>query len=115
LGLHWQLPGYQPDFCVPGGALVFELRQSRTSGEYLVRAFYTAQTWEQLRNLTPLGLQAPPATAQLLIPGGREPGAGRDVRFERFQRLLRKAIGPQFVEAPAKEVPPGVLTGVPLK
>jgi 4-phytase/acid phosphatase len=115
LGLHWQLPGYQPDFCAPGGALVFELRQSRSSGEHLVRVFYTAQTWEQLRNLTPLGLQTPPATAQLLIPGGREPGAGLDVKFDRFQRLLKKAIGPQFVEDPAKEVPPGVLTGVPLK
>jgi 4-phytase/acid phosphatase len=115
LGLHWQLPGYQPDFCAPGGALVFELRQSSTSGEHLVRVFYTAQTWEQLRDLTPLGLQTPPATAQLLIPGGREPGAGLDVRFARFQSLLKKAIGAQFVEDPAREVPPGVLTGVPLK
>ncbi len=115
LGLHWQLPGYQPDFCAPGGALVFELRQQKSSGSYLVRAFYTAQTWDQLRDLTPLTLEAPPATTQLLIPGGREPGAGLDVRFERFQRLLKKAIGPQFVEDPAKEVPPGVLTDVPLK
>ena len=115
LGLHWQLPGYQPDYCAPGGALVFELRQSRASGEYLVRAFYTAQTWDQLRNLTPLTLEVPPATVQLLIPGGREPGAGLDVTFERFQKLLKRAIGAQFVEDPAKEVPPGVLTGVPLK
>lgn len=114
LGLHWQLPGYQPDFCPPGGALVFELRQSKASGDYLVRAFYTAQTWDQLRNLTPLTLDAPPATVQLLIPG-REPGATLDVNFERFQGLLKKAIGTQFVEDPAKEVPPGVLTGVPLK
>ena len=115
LGLHWQLPGYQPDFCPPGGALVFELRQSRSSREHLVRVFYTAQTWEQLRNLTPLGLQTPPATTQLLIPGGREPGAGLDVSFARFQRLLKRAIGQQYVEDPAREVPPGVLTGVPLQ
>ena len=114
LGLHWQLPGYQRDFCPPGGALVFELRQSWTSGEYLVRAFFTAQTWDQLRNLTPLTLEAPPATVQLLIPGGGEPGAGPDLKFERFRRLLSKAIGRQFVEDPAKEVPPDVLTGVPL-
>jgi 4-phytase/acid phosphatase len=114
LGLHWQLQGYQPDFCPPGGALVFELRQSQTSGEYLVRAFFTAQTWEQLRNLTPLTLEAPPATVQLLIPGGREPAEGPDVKFERFQRILKKAIGRQFVEDPWKEVPPDILTGVPL-
>ena len=115
LGLHWQLPGYQPDFCAPGGALVFELRQSRTSGEHLVRVFYTAQTWDQLRNLKPLTLEEPPASMQLLIPGGREPGAGMDVRFERFQKLLKKAIDPQFVEDPANEAPPDGLTGVPLR
>jgi len=109
------VPRQQPDFCAPGGALVFELRQSRASGDYLVRAFYTAQTWDQLRNLTPLTLESPPATIQLLVPGGREPGTGLDVKFERFQKLLQKAIGPRFVEDPAKEVPPGVLTGVPLK
>ena len=115
LGLHWQLPGYQPDFCAPGGALVFELRESKDSGGYLVRAYYTAQTWDQLRNLTALTLDAPPATIQLLIPGGREPGTGMDVGFKRFQSLLKKAIGSQYVEDPTKETPPPVLTGVPLK
>ncbi|MBZ5591537.1 MAG: hypothetical protein LAP39_04835 [Acidobacteriia bacterium] len=115
LRLHWQLPGYQPDFCAPGGALVFELRQSRDSGEYLVRAFYTAQSFDQLRNLTPLTLNAPPETIQLLIPGGAKPGAGLDVKFEKFQKLLRNAIGPQYIQDPATEVPPGVLASVPLQ
>jgi len=57
LKMHWTLPGYQPDFCPPGGALVFELRQSKSSQEYLVRVFFTAQTFDQLRNLTPLTLE----------------------------------------------------------
>ena len=113
LHLHWLLPGYQPDFCPPGGALVFELRQSRSSGEYLVRAFYTAQTFDQLRNLTPLTIENPPATMQLLIPGGRESAGSLDVRFDTFQKLLRNAIGPKYVQDPSTEVPPGVLTGVP--
>ena len=113
LSLHWQLPGYQPDFCAPGGALVFELRQSRRSGEYLVRAFFTSQSFDQLRNLTPLTLTAPPETIQLSIPGGSKPGATLDVKFEIFQKLLRDAIGPQYVQNPALEVPPGVLAGVP--
>jgi len=113
LQAHWQLPGYQPDFCAPGGALVFELRQSKESGEYLVRVFYTAQSLDQLRNLTPLSLTAPPETAQLLIPGGSKPGASLDVKFATFQNLLEDAIGRQYVQDPATEVPPGVLTGVP--
>jgi 4-phytase/acid phosphatase len=113
LGAHWQLPGYQPDLCAPGGALVFELRQSKETGEYLVRVFYTAQSLDQLRNLTPLSLTAPPETVQLLIPGGSKPGATLDVKFETFQNLLHNALGRQYVQNPSTEVPPGVLNGVP--
>ncbi len=115
LRLHWLLPGYQPDFCSPGGALVFELRESRTSGAFVVRVFYTSQTLDQLRNLTPLTLEAPPATMQLVIPGARRSGTGLDVDFRSFQRLAKAAIGQEYVQDPAQEVPPGVLTGVPLK
>ena len=67
LHMHWLLPGYQPDYCAPGGNLVFELRQSRSSGEYIVRAYYTAQTFDQLRNLSALTAEQPPATMQLSI------------------------------------------------
>jgi 4-phytase/acid phosphatase len=109
---HWQLPGYQPDFCAPGGALVFELRQYNRSKQYLVRVFYTAQTFDQLRSLTPLTLQNPPATMQLLIPGGSRSATNLDVQFGVFQKLLRNAIGYGYVEKPWKEDPPGVLTGV---
>jgi 4-phytase/acid phosphatase len=115
LDLHWQLPGYQPDFCPPGGALVFELRQSTDTGEYLVRVFYTAQSFDQLRNLTPLTLDQPPETIQLMIPGGHKPGASMDIKFETFQKLLTKAIGPQYVQDPSTEVPPDVLPSVPLQ
>jgi 4-phytase/acid phosphatase len=54
LHLHWMLNGYQQDYSAPGGALVFELRQVAKTKEYLVRVFYIAQTFDQLRNLTPL-------------------------------------------------------------
>lgn len=115
LGLHWALPGYQPDFCAPGGALVFELRQSRRSREFLVRAYYTAQTFDQLRDLTPLTLTEPPATVQLRIPVDRPPGESPDVRFDVFQRALKRAMDQDCVEDPATEIQPGVLTDVPLK
>jgi len=114
LGLHWALPGYQPDFCAPGGALVFELRQSTKSKEYLVRAFYTAQTFDQLRNLTPLTLDSPPATMQLTIPGGGNSAADLDVKWATFKKLLSKAIDQKYVQHPSEEVPPDVLTDVPL-
>src|SRR5208337_4833947 len=112
LNAHWQLPGYQPDFCAPGGALVFELRQSIRSKQYLVRVYYTAQTFDQLQSLTPLTLEQPPATVQLPIPGGSRSATNLDVKFSVFQKLLSSAIGQRYVEKPWKEDPPGVLTGV---
>jgi 4-phytase/acid phosphatase len=114
LGVHWTLPGYQTDFCAPGGALVFELRQSKQSKKYLVRAFYTAQTFDQLRNLTPLTLEEPPATMQLTIPGGSNSNGDLDVKWATFKKLLTKAIGQQYVQPFGEEVPPGVLDNVPL-
>lgn len=111
LKLHWQLPGYQPDFCAPGGALVFELRKNMKSKKYLVRAFYTAQTFEQLRELTPLTLEQPPATMQLLIPGGSESATDLDVSFGSFQKLLRAGIDPKYVQNPRNEVYPDIFTG----
>jgi 4-phytase/acid phosphatase len=109
LGAHWLLPGYQPDFCPPGGTLVFELRQVRATGQYLVRVFYTAQTFDQLRNLTTLTLAEPPATMQLLIPGGSNSATNLDVTFTTFSNLMNEAIGLEYVQPFDKETPPGVL------
>ena len=114
LHLRWLLPGYQPQYCAPGGSLVFELRES-SAGKYFVRVFYTAQTFDQLRNLTPLTLDQPPATQQLLIPNGSNDSKTLDVDFGRFENLLEKAINSKYVQNPATEVPPGPLTGVPLQ
>ena len=105
LDMHWLLPGYQPDFCAPGGALIFELRQVIATGRYLVRVCYTAQTFDQLRNLIPLTLGAPPATQQLLVPGGSS-ATNLDVDFATFTNLMNAAIGMQYVEPFTNEVPP---------
>jgi 4-phytase/acid phosphatase len=105
LDMHWLLPGYQPDFCAPGGALVFELRQVITNGQYLVRVFYTAQTFDQLRNLAPLTLGAPPATQQLLVPGGNST-TNLDVDFNTFTNLMNAAIDMEYLEPFADEVQP---------
>lgn len=114
LRMHWLLPGYQPDYCAPDGALVFELRQSRTTGKFLVRVFYTAQTFDQLRDLTPLSLEQPPATAQLFVPGGPAGTASLDVPLVDFKALVERAMDPHSVQDPRKEHAPGPLDGVPL-
>lgn len=113
LNVHWQLPEYQPDYCALGGAIVFELRQViGATDSYLVRVYYTAQTLDQLRNLTRLSISNPPATIQLLVPGGSKSDTDLDVDFNVFKRLLTQAIGQEYVEDPRKEIPPDVLTGV---
>lgn len=114
LGVHWQLPGYQADFCAPAGALVFELRRSRTTKKHIVRVYYTAQTFDQLRNLTPLSLEEPPATMQLTVPGGSSADGNLDVEWPVFRKLLTRAIGREYVQPYRKAVAPAVLESIPL-
>jgi len=114
LGLHWNLPGYQPDFCSPGGALVFELRQKKSSRDYVVRVYYTSQTFDQLRNLTQFSLQSPPATMQLMVPGGSNSATDLDVKWATFKKLMTNAIDMDYVQPYNKENPPGPLNNVPL-
>lgn len=114
LRAHWTLPGFQPDFVGPGGALVFELRRDNKSKEYLVRVFYTGQTFDQLRHLTPLTLDEPPATMQLAIPGGSNSTTDLDVKWATFKKLLSEAIDLKSVQPFGQEDPPGVISNVPL-
>ena len=97
LGLKWWLPGTQPNPVLPGGALVFELRHRRADDRFIVRAYYVSQTLEQIRNLTPLSLEAPPAVAPIFIPGCSEAGPGYDVPLDKFEMLLERVVDPQFV------------------
>lgn len=66
--LHWQVPSYPADEVPPGSALGFEL-VSNAKGDRYVRAFYRAQTMDQLRNLEPLGSGDALFRRYLAIPG----------------------------------------------
>ena len=96
--LDWILPGYPPDFCAPGGALVFELRQAQSTGEYIARASYVAQTMDQMRNLTALTLATPPASAAVFIPGCSVSNATFDCPLATFVKVTNHAIDPQSVD-----------------
>jgi len=96
--IDWLLPGYQPDFCAPGGALVFQLRQSQSTGEYVVRAAYIAQTMDQLRNQTPLTLEAPPGIAPIFIPDCSSANATFDCPLAKFVRIAKQVIDPQAAD-----------------
>ncbi len=112
--LDWILPGYEADVCAPGGTLVFELRQSRSTGEYLVRATYRAQTMDQLRNLTVLTLTAPPPVAPVFIPGCSIQNATFDCPLADFVRVARQVIDPRSVEQTGESAEPLSGYGLPL-
>jgi 4-phytase/acid phosphatase len=98
LRLDWLLPSYQADFCAPGGALVFQLRQSQSTGEYIVRASYLAQTLDQLRNRTILSLATPPASGPVFIPGCSIRNATFDCDLAGFVAVANRAIDAKFVD-----------------
>ncbi|MFT4257876.1 MAG: histidine-type phosphatase [Pseudoxanthomonas sp.] len=89
LDLHWTVPGYPQDDPPPGGALGFEVLSDAAGTQY-VRAFYRAQTMDQVRELQPLGEDNAPAYLYLDIPG-----CARECRFEDFDKLVRgKLVAP---------------------
>jgi len=67
LGVHFQLEGYGYDDPPIGGALRLEVLRNRRTGESVVRASYQAQRPDQIRNLTPLGVDAPPSVQDVVI------------------------------------------------
>jgi 4-phytase/acid phosphatase len=96
--IDWLLPQYQPDFCGPGGDLVFQLRQSQSTGEYLIRASYIAQTLDQLRNQTILTMDVPPAIAPVSIPNCSINNATFDCPLGKFVRMANELIDPHSAD-----------------
>ena len=86
LDLHWKVPGYPRDNPPPGGALGFEM-SSDASGRQFVRAFYRAQTMDQVRELQPLTAGNAPSYEYLGIPGCAELCPLTD-----FDRIVRSKL-----------------------
>ena len=89
LDMHWEIGDYPPDSLPPGGALGFERLRDR-SGRIFVRAFYQAQTMDQLRNLTPLTAAQPPAQVEVRIPGCSP--AGGPCELARFREIVMRKL-----------------------
>jgi 4-phytase/acid phosphatase len=77
---------------------VFELRQSQSTGAYIVRASYISQTLDQLRNRTVLTLNTPPASAPLFIPGCSVRNDTFDCPLAKFAALAKQVIDPQSAD-----------------
>jgi 4-phytase / acid phosphatase len=94
LGLDWTLDGLV-DGTPPGGALMFELWRSRSSGQHFVRVFYVAQTLEQMRQSQPLTEANPPGVAPIFVPGCSGPDLSCPI--DAFWAAMNAAIDPDYV------------------
>jgi 4-phytase/acid phosphatase len=97
LNLNWIIDG-RPDDTPPGGALVFELWKNTETSTYEVRTYYLAQTLDQMRNVTALTRQHPPARAQVFVPGCGTGGDGFPCDWKAFEQTTIRAIDPAFVK-----------------
>ena len=68
LNLSWITDGRRDD-TPPGGAIVFELWQTPSSGRYFVRTYFAAQSLDQMRNSVALTSANPPDRALVFVPG----------------------------------------------
>jgi len=92
--LHWQVPSYPADEIPPGSALGFELLRAPSGTQY-VRAFYRAQTMDQLRNQQPLTGENPPFRTYLPIPDCGNSPSEEACTLEAFLGLVEaRDLGP---------------------
>jgi len=87
LGAHFTAADYPQDDPPPGGAMGFELLKDG-AGKAYVRAFYTAQSMDQLRELQPLTASNPPAYAYFKVPGCGVAGEPTLCPLETFQKIV---------------------------
>ncbi|KAB0265902.1 histidine-type phosphatase [Microvirga brassicacearum] len=102
LGVEWQLEGYPANDTPPGGAIVFERSRDTVTNKRSVRAYYTAQTTDQIRNLIPPFGDGRPRDAALTLPGC--PHRAKICELTDFfkgleSRIDRSATGPVSYQA----------------
>ncbi|RYD66007.1 MAG: histidine-type phosphatase [Sphingomonadales bacterium] len=85
--LHWRVPSYPADDVPPGSALGFELLKD-AGGRSYVRAFYRAQTMDQLRYQIRLTGKRGPFRQYLAIPGCGNSARATACRLEQFGALV---------------------------
>ena len=94
LHLNWTLDG-RADDTPPGSALVFEVWEG-THGTESIKAYFTTQTLDQMRNATPLTLAAPPERVAVAIPGCSN--SDGICSWSSFQTVVERAVNQEFVK-----------------
>ncbi len=82
LGIHWTVPGFATDDPAPGGAIILA-RLTDGAGNAYVRAYYRAQTLDQIR-----AAGAPSYRRVLAIPGCAARGVAGLCTLAQFERVM---------------------------
>lgn len=90
--LHWSVPSYPADDVPPGSAVGFELLRDAKGLRY-VRAFYRAQTMDQLRELRVLTGREAPYRQYLPIPGCGNSTGPAACSLDAFRRFVAQRAG----------------------
>lgn len=98
LDITWTAAGLADSPTLPGGALVFELWSGAAPDSFGIRAYYIAQSPDQMRQAAPLTVAHPPTIAPLYLPGcGPETGPDHEVSLAGFARHVRQVIDPEYL------------------
>jgi 4-phytase/acid phosphatase len=85
--VHWKVPSYPMDDVPPGSAIGFELLRDAAGHRY-VRAFYRAQTMDQLRNQQKLTARNPAYRQYLAMPACGNSTAERACTLKAFTTMV---------------------------
>ena len=88
---HWQVPSYPADDVPPGGAIGFELLRDPKGAQY-VRAFFRAQTMDQLREQRAIDGPEGPPRSYLTIPGCGIGTVATSCSFAAFTKLVEQRL-----------------------
>lgn len=91
LGIEFHIASYAANFPPPGGALGFELWRDQ-EGRGFVRAFYRAQTLDQMRELTPLSASSPPERQDIALPACAPPEQPSMCSLDRLDAWVRARL-----------------------
>ncbi|WP_420236077.1 histidine-type phosphatase [Telmatobacter bradus] len=94
LHLTWTLDGRTED-TPPGSALIFEVWEGAHGAE-TVKAYFTTQTLDQMRNATPLTLTTSPERVAVAIPGCSN--VAGVCSWSSFQTVVERAVNQEFVQ-----------------
>lgn len=92
LGFTWELGEYRKGNIPPTGTLTWQRFLDRKTGKRFIRTFFTAQSMDQIRSLTPLNANNPPLQAEFDLGDCEKTEVGTLCPLSRFANKMDSII-----------------------